>query len=274
MRKMNQEVKRGRTGKSGTGVNAPRVSFIIPNWNHRELLVECIGSIEETAAAFSREIIVVDNASTDDSASFVAKNFPAVIWIQNDVNRGYAKAVNQGAKQSRGDLLFLLNNDVKLLKGCTEKLVHFLAANSSAGAAAPLLFYPDGRMQTSCRRFPTPPSLLLESLKIDAFGPFRRWKLTEKEHLSADMVPQPMASALMVKRECWEEVGLLDEGLPLYFNDVEWCYRLYRNTAWKIHLCPEARAIHHEGASTRLLGYKRTLEFYRGLIRFYLKCLL
>ncbi len=250
------------------------LSFIIPNWNHRELLAECIVSIGETAAACAHEIIVVDNASSDDSASYVAGHFPAVIWIQNDTNRGYAKAVNQGAERAKGDLLFLLNNDVRLLEGCAEKLVHFLAASSSAGAAAPLLFYPDGRMQISCRRFPTPSSLLLEALGIDALGPFRRWKLTQKEHLSAGVIPQPMASALMVKRECWEEVGLLDESLPLYFNDVEWCYRLYKNTAWKIHLRPEAHAIHHEGASTSLLGYRKTMEFYRGLIRFSLKCLL
>ncbi|MCL4475426.1 MAG: glycosyltransferase family 2 protein [Nitrospirae bacterium] len=248
-----------------------RISVIIPNWNHRQLLVECIVSIGDTAATLSHEIIVVDNASSDDSAAYVKKNFPAVIWIQNDTNLGYAKAVNQGAKRARGDFLFLLNNDVKLLEGTTEKLVNFLAANSSAGAAAPLLFYPDGRMQISCRRFPTPSALLLESLGIDALGPFRRWKLTGEEHLAAGVIRQPMASALMVKRECWDEVGLLDEGMPLYFNDVEWCYRLYKNTPWRIYLVPEAHVVHHEGASASLLGYRRKIAFYQGLIRFYCK---
>jgi GT2 family glycosyltransferase len=252
-------------------ISEAMVSFIIPNWNHRQLLSECIASIDETAAALSREVIVVDNASSDDSAAYVKKNFPEVIWVQNDSNRGYAKAVNQGVKQAKGDLLFLLNNDVKLLEGSTGRLVHFFTVTPSAGAVAPMLFFPDGSMQISCRRFPTPSALLLESLGIDKAGPFRRWKLTVEEHLLAGMVQQPMASALVVKRACWDEVGPLDEGLPIYFNDVEWCYRLYRNTPWRIYLVPEAHAVHHEGASANLLGYRRKIAFYQGLIRFYCK---
>lgn len=266
---MNQAIEHRQMSKPGRGVNACMVSFIIPNWNHRQLLAECIASIGDTAAALSYEIIVVDNASSDDSAAYVKKNFPEVIWIQNDANLGYAKAVNQGVKRSTGDLLFLLNNDVKLLQGSTEKLVRFLAAAPSAGAVAPVLFYPDGRLQTSCRRFPTPSALLLESLGIDKAGPFRRWKLTIEEHLSAGVVQQPMASALMVKRECWDAVGPMDEAFPIFFNDVDWCYRLYKNTPYNIYLLPEAKAIHHEGASVKRLGYKKRIELYRGLVRFY-----
>ena len=249
----------------------PRVSFIIPHWNHRQLLAECIASIGDTAGELSREVIVVDNASSDDSAAYVRENFPEVMWIQNDTNSGYAKAVNQGVERARGSLLFLLNNDVRLMEHCTQRLMGFLAAHPRAGAVAPLLCYPDGRTQVSCRRFPTPSALLLEFLGTDRVGPFRRWKLREEEHVSAGMVPQPMASALMVKRECWEGVGPLDEAMPLYFNDVDWCYRLYRDTPWQIFLVPEARAFHHGGASAGRLGVRRKIAFYRGLARFYRK---
>lgn len=268
---MSQEIEHRQMSKSGAGVNEPRVSFIIPNWNNRQLLAECIASIGETSAALSYEIIVVDNASTDDSAEYVTENFHEVIWIQNEDNLGYAKAVNQGVKQARGDLLFLLNNDVKLLEGSTGKLVQFLAANPSAGAAAPLLFYPDGRMQVSCRRFPTPPALLLEYFGIDKAGRYKRWKLKAEEHLSTGRVQQPMMSALMVKKDCWDAVGPLDEGFPIFFNDVDWCYRLYRNTKYEIYLCAEAKAIHHYGASTNRLGYRKKFEWHRGLLRFYRK---
>lgn len=80
-----------------------------------------------------------------------------------------------------------------------------------------------------------------------------------------------MASALMIRRECWNAVGPMDERFPIFFNDVDWCYRLYKNTDYKIYICPEAKAIHYEGASTNRLGYKKKFEFYRGLLRFYLK---
>lgn len=247
------------------------VSFIIPNWNHKLLLFECVSSINSTVGNLSHEIIVVDNASTDGGAEYIKDNFPQVIWIQNDTNYGYARAVNQGVKFSGGDFIFLLNNDVKLLDNTTERLLLFLFKNPDAGAVAPLLYYPDGRLQISCRRFPTPPALFLEYIGIDRIGPFHRWKLKKEDHLITGIVPQPMASALMIRRECWEAVGPMDERFPIFFNDVDWCYRLYKNTEYKIYLCPEAKAIHHEGASTNRLGYKKKFEFYKGLLKFYLK---
>jgi len=268
---MKQEIEHRHMSKPAKGANEPKVSFIIPNWNHRQLLAECIASIGDTAAALSREIIVVDNASSDDSAEYVTENFSDVTWIQNDENLGYAKAVNRGVKEAQGDIFFLLNNDVKLLEGSAETLVRFLAAHPSAGAVAPLLYYPDGNIQVSCRRFPTPPALLLESAGIDRIGPFRRWKLRPEEHLEGGVVLQPMMSALMVKKDCWDAVGPLDEGFPIFFNDVDWCYRLYRNTKCEIYLCAEARAIHHYGASTNRLGYRKKFEWHRGLLRFYRK---
>ncbi len=80
-----------------------------------------------------------------------------------------------------------------------------------------------------------------------------------------------MASALMVKRECWDSVGSMDEGFPILFNDVDWCYRLYATTLYRIYLFPEAKAFHHRSASVKRLGYKKIVKFFRGLLRFYRK---
>ena len=247
------------------------VSSIIPNWNHRQLLHECISSIYCAMGNMSHEIIVVDNASTDDSAEYIKKIFPEVIWVQNDTNRGYAKAVNQGVALSKGDFLFLLNNDVKLIGHTAERLISFLREHTDAGAVAPLLYYPDGRLQISCRRFPTPMAILMEKLHIHKIGPYMKLKLTPDEHLSCGEVQQPMASALMVRRECWDAVGPMDEGFPIFFNDVDWCYRLYKRTHYRIYILPEAKAFHHEGASIKRLGYSKKIKFYKGLIRFYRK---
>ncbi len=247
------------------------VSFIIPNWNHRQLLSECISSICSTAAKMSHEIIVVDNASTDDSAESIRKIYPHVIWIQNKTNLGYAKAVNHGVKSSRGNFIFLLNNDVKLLDDAVEKLLSFLRDNPDAGAVAPSLYYPDGRLQISCRRFPTPSALLLEFLGISKFGSFKKWKLDAEDHHETRVVSQPMASALMIRRDCWTSVGLLDKRFRIFFNDVDWCYRLYKNTAYRIYLYPEAKAIHHYGASADLLGRRKRIDWYKGILRFYVK---
>lgn len=249
----------------------PAVSFIIPNWNQKQLLHECISSICNTIGSLPHEIIVIDNASTDGSAEYIKKAFPDIIWIQNSTNPGYAKAVNQGVELSQGDFLFLVNNDVKLMENTTERLVSFLLENPDAGAAAPLLYYPDGRLQISCRRFPTPAAILLEKVGINRIGPFSKLKLTVEEHLTGGVVQQPMASALMVKRECWDAVGPVDERFPIFFNDVDWCYRLYKDTDYKIFLCTSTKVIHHLGASVNTLGSRKKVEFYKGLVKFYLK---
>jgi GT2 family glycosyltransferase len=248
------------------------ISFIIPHWKHNDLLFECISSIRSELEYIKGEIIIIDNASLDNSsAEHIRVSFHDVKCVRNSSNLGYAKAVNQGVKLSSKDFLFLLNNDTILLKNTSENLLSFLLKHPDAGAVAPVLYYPDGKPQISCRRFPTPAALLLEYLDIDKFGPFHRWKLKIKEHMKTGVVQQPMMSALMIRRECWDAVGPLDERFPIFFNDVDWCYRLYKYTNYKIYLCPGAGVIHHHGASTNIMGYRKKIEWYKGLIRFYIK---
>lgn len=247
------------------------VSFVVVNWNNKELLSECISSINSSSKGFSHEVIVVDNASTDRSADYIKKTFPDVILIQNSTNLGYARAINQGTDISKGDFIFLLNNDLKLMDDTTERLIWFLSENPDAGAVAPLLYYPDGRLQISCRRFPTFPAIFLEYFGINRIGPYQRWKLSIDEHLRAGIVQQPMTSALMIRNTCWKVVGPMDEGFPIFFNDVDWCYRLYKHTNYKIYLNTKAKAIHHLGASVRQLGYRKKVEFYKGLLRLHMK---
>jgi len=251
--------------------SAQKVSFIIPHWNQRQLLEDCVGSILQTIRKIPYEIIVIDNASRDDSKTYMLQTFPEIFWIRNDKNLGYAKAINQGVGHATGDFLFFLNDDIRFLENTTDQLIDFLAKHPNAGAVAPMLMYPDGRIQISCRRFPTPPALLLQLFGIRSIGAFRAWKLELEDQGRGGIVQQPMASALMVRRACWNAVGPMDERFFLYFNDVDWCYRLYRNTPYKIFLCPEVTVIHHGGASTKRLGSKRIQEFYRGLFRFYCK---
>jgi len=249
-----------------------KISFIIPNWNGKEYLARCLNSIiEASSPGYEKEIIVVDNASADGSMEMIEDLFPQARLICNDRNLGYAKAVNQGVEASGGEILFLLNNDVVLKNDSVAVLLEKLISSSEIGAVSPLLYYPDGRLQISCRRFPHPVSILLEKVNMDSFVGFRRLKLSPEEHIKGGIVMQPMFSAIMIKRECWQDVGPLDESFPIFFNDVEWCYRLYKNTPYVIVLVPAARALHYEGVSVKRLGYKKRYYLYTGLARFYMK---
>ncbi|MBF0607137.1 MAG: glycosyltransferase family 2 protein [Candidatus Magnetobacterium sp. LHC-1] len=251
--------------------NRIKVSFVIPNWNQGQLLKELVESIDASVGELDKEIIVVDNASADGSEGLVVGAHPHVFWISNKVNEGYAKATNKGAWLSTGDFIFLLNNDVVLQPDTVIRLLECLDNHPRAGAVAPVLYYPEGGLQITCRNFPSPIALVLEKMQIAKLGPFRKWKLTHKEHLCCNTVLQPMASALLIRRQCWQEVGALDERFPIFFNDVDWCYRLYKETKHVIMLCPQATAVHHEGASIKRLGYKKRIELLRGLSTFYLK---
>jgi GT2 family glycosyltransferase len=117
--------------------NKEIVSIIIPTWNQRGLLGECLTSILNAKDNFKREIIVVDDASDDDTVAHVKNNFPDVKLIENSVNRGYARSVNRGVEASQGNLIFLLNNDTVLYEDSIGKLLKCLLSNDGIGAAAP-----------------------------------------------------------------------------------------------------------------------------------------
>ncbi|UCH33284.1 MAG: glycosyltransferase family 2 protein, partial [Armatimonadota bacterium] len=250
------------------------LSICIVNWNTREHLRDCLASLANHPPSRRHEIIVVDNASEDGSADMVAREFPDVRLIANERNEQYARANNQAIRASAGDMLLLLNPDVQVLAGAIDALLDFMDANPAAGACAPKLVHPDGRVQRSVRSFPTPGALLADVLGLAQLFPrsetLGRYRLTHWDYDSVREVDQPMASALMLRRKALRQVGLFDEQFPLFFNDVDLCYRL-RRAAWRTYFVPQAQAIHHVGASTAQARRAALRLSQEGLARFYRK---
>jgi len=250
------------------------LSICIVNWNTREHLRECLASIAKYPPRRPHEIIVVDNASTDGSADMVGREFTHVRLIANSQNEQYAHANNQALQASAGEMLLLLNPDARILAGTIDALLDFMDANPAAGAGAPKLLYPDGRVQRSVRSFPTPGALLADAIGLARLFPrsraFGRYRLTYWDYDAVREVDQPMASALMIRRRALLQVGLFDEQFPLFFNDVDLCYRL-RKAAWRIYFAPQAQAIHYVGASTSQARRRSLRLSQEGLARFYRK---
>lgn len=250
------------------------LSICIVNWNTRDHLRECLESLRRHPPTSSCEIIVVDNASGDGSAEMVTAEFPEVRLIANADNEQYARGNNQALRASAGGLLLLLNPDVQVLEGTIDRLAGFMEATPVAGACAPKLTYPDGRMQRSVRGFPTPGALAADFLGLARLFPrspqLGRYRMTFWNHDTLREVDQPMASAFMVRRRALLQVGLFDEQFPLYFNDVDLCYRL-RQAAWRIYFVPDAVAIHHVAASTAQARRRSLRLSQQGLLRFYRK---
>jgi len=213
---------------------------------------------------------VVDNVSQDDSCRTIKEKFPHVTLIQNKKNYYFAMPTNLGIKKSSGDFLFLLNNDALLEVNTLKILMDKLKDDPKIGAVCPQLLYPNGAIQPSCRRFPTFNNLMAAGLRLDIFFKKNSWKMTDWDHLTPQFVEQPMMSALLIRRSCWQDVGELDERFPLYFNDVDWCYRAALK-GWKIYFEPAAKATHFEAWTGKRLGSRQAFFSMQGMYRYFRK---
>jgi GT2 family glycosyltransferase len=251
------------------------LSVVIVNWNTRELLRACLASLRAACRTsdLQTEVIVVDNASTDGSAEMVAAEFAEVRLIANAENRNYAAGSNQGLRPAAGHFILLLNPDTEVPAGVGDHLVRFLRNHPEAGAAAPALIYPDGRGQASVRGFPTPRALAGELTGLARLFPGSPWGAYRARNLPQDRptpVDQPMASAFLLRRLALEQVGPFDEAFPLFFNDVDLCFRL-KEAGWEIYYDPRVQVTHAGGASTRQVRPRAILQSHEGLRRFYAK---
>ena len=250
------------------------LSIIIVNWNTRELLRACLQLLREAPpAGLQTEILVVDNASADDSAAMVRAEFPEARLFANTENLNYAGGNNQGLREAAGTFQLLLNPDTEVPAGALEALVQFLREHPRAGAVSPALVYPDGRLQESVRGFPSPRALVGELTGLARLLPGSPWAGYRVKRLPEDRpssVDQPMASAFLIRKEALDQVGLFDEQFSLFFNDVDLCYRLKR-AGWEIYYDPSVRIIHVGGASTRQVRPEAIRRSHEGLRRFYAK---
>ena len=203
---------------------------------------------------FSSEVIVVDNNSSDETAKIVEQLYPQVNLIQNKRNLGYAKANNQGMEEAGGDYILLLNPDTQLFEDSLSLMYEFMEENPSIGALGPKLLNPDKTVQASCREFPTFSTLIWEFSGLSRLFPksriFGRWRMGYFDFERQTETDQPMASCLMLRRAALEDVGIFDENFAMFFNDVDLCHRIKKG-GWKIYFYPEAKVIHHKGASTK-----------------------
>lgn len=225
-----------------------KVSIIIVSYNTRELLGDCITSaVSAGEPTTETEIIVIDNASSDVSAQMVREKFPRVKLIVNKENLGFARAVNQGLRESRGKYKLLLNSDTTLLENAIKTMIEFLEHNPSAGAIRPKILSPDGKLQRQGSGF------------------WRFLKSPDTPH----RLKWVSGCCMMVRDEVIKEIGLFDENFFFYNEDVDYSCRM-KERGWKLYYLPGATAIHLWGASSKAID-KLLIEQYRGKYYYYQK---
>ena len=241
------------------------------SWNVKSLLRQCLQSIYASRYEGDIDLIVVDSASHDSSAAMVRAEFPQAKLIASPANLGYAEGNNVGLAEAEGDFLFILNPDTTLFEDTVLQLVTYLNAHPQVGAIGPQLLWPDGSVQASRRRFPTPGSLFWESTLLEQWFPNNRFARTYKFADQDDGYAQPVdwlvGAALLIRREVWQAVGPIDEAYFMYFEETDWCRRCAQ-AGWEIHYVPQAKVTHYEGQSSKQVVAARTIRFQRSKIHY------
>jgi GT2 family glycosyltransferase len=249
----------------------PLLSIIIVTWNSEKFIEKCLKSIFDTKGSIYLEVIVVDNASQDTTTKIIERFKPEVRLIVNQHNAGYAKGNNQGIEVSKGDYVLLLNPDVELKENCLKLMLDFLKNHEDIDALGPKLLNPDGTIQPSCREFPDFSILLWEFTGLSFLFPinriFSRWRMGYFDFQSSREVDQPMGSCLLLRRKVIQKIGAFDEQFPIFFNDVDLCYRI-KKSGGKLYFLPEAKALHYKGGSTRQAKPEMILSAHLSFFRF------
>jgi len=203
------------------------LSIIIVNWNHKDLLKDCLDSIFKTHKENQFEIIVVDNHSADDSAAFIKEKYPEIVLIENHENLGFARANNQAIKIARGEYFLLLNNDTLIRNThCFDRMLNYMEANREVGVLGCKLLYPDGTIQSEGESFPSVwKTFKTQILFVKTLQRITEGGLTNRTFKQVDYV---CGACLMTRKTLFDEVGLLKEKYFMYGEDVEFCYRVKR----------------------------------------------
>ncbi len=251
-----------------------RLSVCIVNWNTRDYLRECLTALQNYPALGNEmEVIVVDNASSDGSAHMVAAEFPEVLLTASAANLGYAEGNNLALERATGDALLLLNPDVIVHPDSLTNAAAFAAAHPGIGAFGCRLVGTDGKTQPSLRSFPDPGPVLWEYLGASRLFPrsrlFGAYRMTWFDYESAMEADQPMGSFLWITRNAYAAVGGMDPQFPIFFNEVDWCWRAKRGHGLPIWYTPDVVVTHYGGGSTRQVKASMVRESHRSLLRFY-----
>ena len=251
-----------------------RVSVVIVNWNAGAALSDCLRSLYQYHSGFILDVIVVDNAGTDQSAGMVEKVFPQVRLIRNSANYGFAVACNRGleAADISSPYLLVLNPDTVFEYDVLSTLVSFLEAHREAAAVGPRVLGEDRTLQRGCRRRePTPGAMLSRSLGLDRLFPHSRFFAGYSYgDLPADLthlVDSLSGSFMLVRREALERVGSFDERFFMYAEDLDWCRRA-REAGWRVYYHPAVAIVHTRAVSSRQRPLARLWHFNHTAIQY------
>ena len=254
------------------------ISCIIVSFNSEQVIRKCLESIVSDIGEYTGEIIIVDNASNDNTLSVVRSvkliDSCKIIIIENLSNLGFTRAVNQGLSGSKGEFVVLLNPDTVIHANFFTTTIHYLNDHDDTGIVAPQHIAYDGSVVPSCRKFPNHLSIVPYLCGLNVLFPkskiFNGWKMGNFDHSSAQTVDQPMGACLVTKKIFFEVIGYLDEQFHMFFSDVDWCKR-YDIAGKKSVFLPTAKITHEPGHSVRKMPVRMIVSSHWSFLKFFRK---
>jgi GT2 family glycosyltransferase len=248
------------------------LTVVLVSWNTRDLLHKCIRSVVREIGTlreqhYSAEIIVVDNASSDDTTHMVRSCFPSVRLVANAENLGFAAANNQAIAQSTSRYILLLNPDTILKEKSLTRMLSFMDETPDAGACGPLLLNADTTLQQSCYRFQSPARIAWQLFYLDNLFPLARYPMARWGRSQVQQVDVVKGACLLLRRAVIQTAGSLDEQYYMYSEEADLCYRIAKE-GWHTYWVPSAQVVHFGGASTRQVKAEMFAELYRSKVTF------
>jgi len=256
------------------------LSIIIVSWNVADLLAACLDSIlrsdvslDDDAERLSIEIIVVDSASSDHAVSMISERYPGVRLSAQSENVGYTRGNNLGLEMAQGRYVFLLNPDTEIIGDALQQMIAYMDAHTDVGIVGPQTHNSDGTIQSTRRRFPALATGFFESTWLQPFAPkslLDRYYARDIADDGTTDVDWVQGSALLARREVYEQIGGLDTGYVMFSEELDWCKRA-KLAGWRVVYLGSAHITHHGGKSTEQVVARKHIHFQESKLRYYRK---
>jgi len=255
-----------------------QLAVVIINYKTPQMLLDCLESLLPELQGINAKVVVVDNFSQDNSLlliqKWIDKQGQLVHLIASPDNTGFSGGNNTGLKAVEADYYLLLNSDTLVRKGAISILLESAIGNAGAGLISPRLEWSNGKPQESCFRFHTPVSELISSANtglITAF--FKRFNVPFKVSDKAAYYDWTSFACVLVRAEVFKDVGLMDAGYFMYFEDVAFAFKA-QQAGWKVLNIPDAHVVHLRGGSSPLKSQAKLRKrlpryFYESRTRFF-----
>ncbi|MBN2033310.1 MAG: glycosyltransferase family 2 protein [Deltaproteobacteria bacterium] len=260
---------------SPAGWKPPMIDVIIVNFNSTRWVLRCLESFRDEIKRQRVKVIVQDNASSE-SLACIKEAFPDVLVRRNAGNIGFARAVNQALEVSGSEYVTILNPDTVVMEGFWPSSLEFMVENPQVGVLGPAILNPDGTVQGSARAFPglltalfgrnSPLSRLLPKNAITRANVLSR----RSDGITPMEVDWVSGACMLVRRQAIKEVGMMDPRFFLYWEDADWCRRMWMK-GWKIVYFPSAKVVHQVGASSSTKPVLSLYEFHRSSYKLFNK---